>query len=215
MLGDVVVRHRDDEGAIRFAVERDGEVLAAVWYGRRGPTESDLRDMAVDFTADEPWDWEDRDFGRFVFAVATGTGPIKFRHALEHDARPPESYGTLPRIDELGVRRGRSWGLSRQEVDWDDLVEVRLKFEIGSIWAEHSLAVLHGREGLCTVNLPGADDEVVLRLHEHLRRLPGWDDAAEAAFADAVDYAERFRRGECSEDFWERCERPLWHRSAS
>ena len=91
----------------------------------------------VDFTSDEPWSWEDGDFGLLVFHVATDTGPVKYRHVLMPPKRKWAEDDPDPsiRVTDHGVFRplpGQRRG-AVEAVAWTDLQEVRAKFEVAGI----------------------------------------------------------------------------------
>jgi hypothetical protein len=217
-LRHAVVRHRDDGGAIRFSV---GSLAAR--YRRRGPTMGDRMWDALDFTADEPWTWEDGDFGLFVFHLATRTGPIKYRHLFDlppirtdsgsRNVRvlggPPGHRGIV--VSAEGLTRTLP-GMREEAVRWDRLVEIRAKFELSGIWAESTLLTFEDGEGLAVVPVGYSGDAawVLRKLRPRLRRLPGWDDAP---LDFALEFATRDpvgpRRGEPRRHM---AERPVWER---
>ncbi len=216
-LSEVRIEHRDEEGRIAFRVMRGEAEELRARYRRRGPSAFQLLFDFADFTADEPWSWEDSDFGLFVFHVATETGPIKYRHALfpledNPDETAPREYADRFEIDDRGiVRHLRSQGLApREYVEWDDLVETRAKFEVAGIWADKSILVLRAAASQCVVPVH-VDGSLPPGLTDALTRLPGFDDEAHAALRDACEYA--------ASDAWpnpiqrsSRAERPVWRR---
>lgn len=182
-LAEVVVRHRGDGGRIAFSLARPGtrEVLGAAEYRRERPSRLMLLIDAIDFTADEPWTWEDDDFGLFVFHVATGTGPLKYRHHIE-----PEREENVDRherrtltVDDERIVRTRAGGRTEQ-VAFAELAEVRVKFELSGIWADAALLTLDSPRDLVVLPL-GSEDKVAhfqeqvlprLRLRTGTRRRP-------------------------------------------
>ena len=185
-------------------------------YRRRGPLLRNLLMDSIDFTADEPWTWEDRDFGEFVFHVATGTGPMKYRHLLDREeveaAQLPDQRLSF---DEGSVmRHAVSVGLGFvQRVALDSINEVTVKFEVAGVWSDGSLLVLRSPESVATVpvkptELADAGWSAVLGA---LRTLPGWGASAETAVQDATEYASRDEVGpRTRHEFRTRRERPVW-----
>lgn len=217
-LAEVVVRHRDDDGRIAFWLARpdSGQVLKGTRYRRRGPRPWNLMMDAIDFTADEPWTWEDGDFGLFVFHVATGTGPVKFRHRIE--AKREENFDLAERrslsIGHERVVRTRAGGRT-EVVEFAELSEVRVKFELSGIWSDAALLTLDSPRDLVVIPL-GFTDKVA-QCQEHLlprlRLLPGWDASAEGAVRDACEYGLRDAVGPTRDEPWSsRAERPVWSR---
>ncbi len=191
-LALVPVRHRDDDGEIAFSV---GTLLERRY--RRGEPEAPGE---WDFLDDEPWTWEDGDFGLFVFHVATNTGPIKHRHLIA--AHREESWEIA--IDDAGVTRTPVVA-RREHVAWNALTSVRVKFELSGIWAPAAILVLDSPDDVLVVPAP---DTIAPSWWEpltaRLRALPGWDDACDAALSDAETYLP-----DGSADA-ARCERPIW-----
>ena len=177
------VRHRDEDGMVTFSVA--GEVARY----RRGEPEPSLP------TEDEPWTWEDGDFGLFLFHVATRTGPLKYRE----DVPSGEIRGHRGiRVDGEGLGRQLP-GMRSEAVRWDGLLEVRAKFELAGIYADPVLLVLDDGAELAVVPVGSARDLAFVQeaVAPRLRRLPGWDDAALDAvlrFADAAVRAETAER---------------------
>ena len=212
-LERAVVRHRDDEGEITFTIgDPAGRGLSAR-YRRRGPRLRDIVMNEIDFTADEPWTWEDTDFGLRVFHVATDTGPVKYRHRIEPKRRNWDLAERRElRVDDDGVVRRRHRGRI-ERATFADLSEVRAKFEASGIWAEAALLVLHTADDLAVVPL-GFTEQVERARREllpRLRNLPGWDDKADAALDEACQYGLRTLdlAGESVDDW---AERPIWAR---
>ena len=205
-LGREIVRHRDDDGAIEFRVGDE-----AARYRRKGPSKQDILWDRADFTADEPWTWEDSDFGLFVFHVATLTGPFKYRHRLDPAPviEPSAAGGVTVTAEELARRRP---SMREERVRWEELAEIRAKFEIAGIWSDMTLLTFDSGGGFAVVPLSGTHGpQVVAALRPHLRRLPGWSDGP---LEVALEYATRHpqigpRRGESIHDW---AERPIWSR---
>ena len=169
------VRHRDEDGEITFTV---GDRLARY---RRGEPEPSLP------TEDEPWTWEDGDFGLFVFHVATRTGPLKYR-----DDAPAGEIAGHRGIEATaeGLTR-RLPGMRPEAVRWDYLREIRAKFELAGSYAAPVLLLLDDGADLVVVPAGSARDVAFVRseVAPRLNRLPGWDGAALDAglrFADAA-----------------------------
>ncbi|MEH3055446.1 MAG: hypothetical protein PGN13_15825 [Patulibacter minatonensis] len=209
------IDHRVEDGVVRFAAKNGagGEFRAA--YPHRGPTEEEIRWDDVDFTADEPWTWEDGDFGEFVFHVVTATGPIKYRHALawpDGELAPTEWVSTID--GDVLVRAGTTCGLPfEHRIPLDAIDEIAAKFELSGIWAPSSIVVVRSacRVIAVPVDRTFADDPLLVAF----RALPGWDAAADAAIADAIEYAERRVVGpQTPEETPTRRERPVWTRGA-
>ena len=218
-LEEAVVRHRDDDGRIAFSVQGpDGNVMAA-GYRRGRPRLRDRLEILVS-VADEPWTWEDTDFGLFVFHVATGTGPVKYRHRLDPrtPVPPPKGDEYAPRlhVDDEGVTRQRRGGRT-EHVRFAELDEVRVKFEASGVWADSSILVLSSRRDLAVAPV-GSSDQVEAfreRLLPRLRLLPGWDGGCDAAVEDACEYGMRQAVGPRPwERLGSRAERPVWRRPA-
>lgn len=217
-LAEVVVRHRDDDGRVAFWLARpgSGEVLKGVRYPLRGPRPWNLLTDATDFTADEPWTWEDADFGLLVFHAATDTGPVKYRHRIE--AKREESFDLAERrsltVDDERVVRARAGGRT-EVVEFSELSEVRVKFELSGIWSDAALLTLDSPQDLAVVPL-GSTDKVAHCLEQllpRLRLLPGWDASADEAFRDACEYGLRDAVGPTpDESASSRAERPVWSR---
>jgi len=209
-LSECVVRHRDEDRRIEFSVTRPDGSGKAIRYRRKGPSLSDLAWDFIDFTADEPWTWEDSDFGLFVFHVATRTGPVKYRHLVVPRSIPPEDYyRTDYSVDDRAVTR-RVWQGRTERARFDELSEVRAKFEVSGIWAEPTLIVLHSASDLAVIPIYGHEsaDRAHRELLPRLRGLPGWTRASEAAFADACRYPVEPRLSLAT--FSSRAERPIW-----
>ena len=215
-LERAVVRHRDDEGEITFAIGEPGGRRLGARYRRRGPRLRDVVFDQVDFTADEPWTWEDTDFGLRVFHVATGTGPVKYRHRIEPrrrsnlDLDPAEPRQLT--IDDDGVVRERQGGRTERAA-FAELREVRAKFEASGIWAEKALLVLHTAGDLALVPL-GYTEQVERARSEllpRLRILPGWNEDANTALDRACQYGLR-ELDLAGEDLHDWAERPIWAR---
>ena len=187
-LAREIVRHRDDGGAVTFAA--GGEVARY----RRGEPEPSLP------TEDEPWTWEDSDFGLFAFHVATRTGPLKYRE--DAPAGDITGHRGIEVADE-GLRR-RLPGMRPQAVRWDGLVEVRAKFELAGIYADPVLLVLDGGADLAVVPVGSARDVAFLQAEvaPRLRALPGWD---EVALDDVLRFADGAVRADTAEQ-------PVWKR---
>ena len=186
-----IVRHRDDDGAITFSA--GGERARY----RRGEPEPSLP------TEDEPWTWEDGDFGLFVFHVATRTGPLKYRDD-EAPAGEVRGHRGLEAGDE-GLTR-RLPGMRPQAVRWQDLGEIRAKFELAGIYADPVLLLLDAGDDLVVVPVGSTRDVTFVEavLAPRLERLPGWDGAA-------LDAALRFADGSVRADA---AERAVWKRPA-
>ena len=215
-LEDTIVRHRDDDGRIEFSLTSGDEVQRAR-YRRRGPRFwSELADF-VNFTAEEGWTWEDRDFGLFVFHVASGTGPMKFRHRLRPTRPGVRDLGTRElAIDDDGVLRTVVGGRT-EAVRFADVREIRVKFELWGLWAPPSILTIDAAGAMAVIPLGGREtvDLCHRELLPKLRRLPGWNAAAEAAVEDACAYALRDRIGAVpgeAEYDQSRAERPVWRR---
>jgi len=211
-----VVRHRDDDGEVTFSVRApDGSGFGAR-YRRRGPRLRDAIWDAIDFVADEPWTWEDGDFGLRVFNVATGTGPEKYRHWIrprDEDATAAHTEARRLIVEDEGVTRER-WGGRTERVLFAELDEIRVKFELSGVWAESSVFVLHTADDLAVVPLASSNTEFAqVEPLPRLRRLQGWGSVAERAFSDACEYASRQRVGPARDEGPEsRAERPMWSR---
>ncbi|MBJ7471574.1 MAG: hypothetical protein JHD16_09750 [Solirubrobacteraceae bacterium] len=196
-LTRAVVRHRDDDGRIQFTVTNPDGTHESADYARRGPSEEDRRMDAIDFTAEEPWTWEDSDFGLFVFHVATGTGPIKYRHTLDTStpARAPRSFWPPVLVGDT-LQRRREHARS-ESVDLDRLVEVRAKFEVSGIWSAATLLTLDDGDGLVVVPIDGDSvaDWVDIVLAPVLAARPGWGPSNDERLERAVTYARRRQVG--------------------
>lgn len=218
-LEQVIVRHRDDSGAIEFSITEPDGVVTGTRYVRKGPRVRDVLWAQIDFTADEPWTWEDRDFGLLVFHEATGTGPVKYRHRFQPrrvDQEAIDRERSL-KIDSDGLIRKRHRGRTEQ-VAFSDLEDIRVKFEASGIWAPPSILVLSTKRDLAVFPLNSTQDVETCqtRLLPELRKLPGWDQSADAAIADACDYATSGDAGqEAGEPLELRAERPVWARPKS
>jgi hypothetical protein len=220
-LADVTLEHRDDEGVIEFRVLKGAREEARVRYRRKGPTSWTRLWSQIDFTNDEPWTWEDRDFGLFAFHVATGTGPLKWRHYLV--PRPfvgPAAADDLPRqslvVDDDGVSREfRGFPGGHESIRWDELAEIQAKFEITGIWSDPALLILRGHHG--QVVIPIFDGMLEPALRERLMALPGFDSRSARALDDVLEYARKFGEEDrpiSEEELRMRAERNLWTRPA-
>ena len=206
-----IVSHRDDRGQIEFSVRsRDGTTVAAS-YRRSGPALRQRLTDRIDFMSDEPWTWEDGDFGLFVFNVAMGNGPMKYRHLFSASRSPHEPPGP-------GLTFDPATGTFIRErprpvrLRIEDVTEVRVKFELTGIWASGAYLVLRSETDLLTWPIRNA--EMNRELLAGLRELQGWDGNAEAAFEDAEEYESRQVRGpKAGEKSSSRAERALWSRS--
>lgn len=212
-LSECVVRHRDNAGRIEFSVTPPGGPSRVTRYERKGPRARDELFDRLDFTADEPWTWEDRDFGLFTFHVATQLGPVKYRHLIEPQRQSPrEGWRGEVKIDEVGVSRV-PWMSRPEHVQFAEVTAVRAKFELSGIWAEPTLIVLDSLTDLAVV--PVSDrkgvERVRAQLLPQLRGLPGWSTENEMAIEDAYDYALREPRGPLGRrEIISRAERPIW-----
>ena len=217
-LTRAVVRHRDDDGRIHFSVTNPDGSRESADYERAGPSEEDRRIAAIDFTADEPWTWEDRDFGLFVFHVATGTGPMKYRHTLDAStpARAPRSI--WPPVHTDGVVERRREFARTEAVNVGRLVEIRAKFEVSGIWSAMTLLTLDDGAGLVVIPVDGDRDAdwVKHELAPKLAALPGWSELQEARLDRALEYACRRELGPAEgEQLSDWAEWSIWERSAS
>ena len=187
-LGREIVRHRDDGGIVTFSVA--GETARY----RRGEPEPSLP------TEDEPWTWEDGDFGLFAFHVASRTGPLKYRDDVP--AGRVSGHRGIEAGDD-GLTR-RLPGMRAEAVRWDGLREIRAKFELAGIYADPVLLVLDDGAGLAVVPVGSARDVAFVHaaLLPRLWRLPGWDDTALGA---ALRFADGSVRAELAEV-------PVWKR---
>lgn len=218
-LAETVVRHRDDGGRIAFSLTRavDAAIVGYAEYSRVNRTWADRVLDFVDFANDEPWTWEDGDFGLYVFHEATGTGPIKFRDdgpAREEDEDDDSFELQHLTVDDDGAARVRAGGRT-ERIRFEELTEVRAKFELAGIWADAALLTLDSPTDLLVVALGSTAgvDAARLRLLPRLRRLPGWGRRSDRAFADACEYALRDRVGPTLfERAATRAERPVWRR---
>lgn len=216
-LADVSLEHRDRDGEVEFRVLRGKQECARLRYRRKGPTSWDLFWSQIDVTSDEPWTWEDSDFGLLAFHVATGTGPIKWRHYLMpatfaiDDELPPQSLV----VDEEGLSREfRGFPGGQESIRWRDLTEIRAKFEITGIWSDPTLLILRG--GNEQVVIPIFNGVLDAALRERLVALPGFGSRSEAALNDALDYARGYGYADRSiswEELRSRAERSVWTRS--
>lgn len=210
-----VVRHRDDGGRIRFSITAEDGATEAAEYRRRGPTRRDLLMDYVDFTADEPWTWEDSDFGLFVFHVATGTGPMKYRHLLEPTERSMAPRSSWPPDLTDGTLTRRRWNARTEAVGFDDVSEVRVKFEVAGIWSDLAVFTLDADHDFAIVPVGGPGESAWVRtdLLPVLRGLPGWNADTDSRIGRALEYACRMEvgpgRGERLRDW---AESPIWSR---
>ena len=193
-LDEILLDHRDDDGVVEFRVLRERKEEARARYRRKGPTVwNELG--TLNFFDDEPWSWEDSDFGLFAFHIATGTGPVKLRHFLTGDFAIPPDEAELPGqslvVDDAGVRRRfRGFPGGHEQIGWGALTEIRAKFEITGIWSDPTLLILRGHNEQVVV--PIFDGTLDLALRERLVGLPGFDSQSEDALDDALDYARRY-----------------------
>ena len=150
--------------------------------------------------------------------MATGTGPIKYRHAVlpADEAQRPRSTWP-PQLDGEGLRRPRTNARS-ERVRFDELGEVRAKFEVAGIWSELTILTLDAPGALALVPITGVGDDagwVRATLAPRLRALPGWAAANDTALEHAVAYACRQSigpaEGERLEDW---AETAIWSRRA-
>ena len=208
-----LVRHRDEDGRVGFSVADE-----SIAYRRAGPSAEDIRLAAIDFTADEPWTWEDSDFGLFVFHVATGTGPIKYRHLVQAAEEGRRARSTWPpQVSATEIRRDRVNARSERAA-FAELTEVRAKFEISGIWSDLTILTLEAPGALVVVPIGVLDrdrDWVRDPLAPRLARLPGWSGGAAAALERALEYSGRRvigpARGETPAEW---AESPIWSRAA-
>lgn len=200
-LSASVVRHEDHHGRVTFSITRpDGSVMQAR-YRRRGPVPvlyAIENPGAVLELSEDLWTWEDRDFGLFVYAVVTGTGPAKHRDMV----LPERDWGLDPapwRVVGDMIHAAPGPGLGRHAVALAELRSVRVKFVLDSVWADPIVLVLEGGHDVVTVPItcderpaPGSHDLTWLRreLLPQLQALPGWT----AKHDRRLERALRYRR---------------------
>ncbi len=189
-LGRAVVRHRGDASWVTFTVfDPDRPMTVNAVYPRARPTLRELAMDRLDFTADEHWTWEDGDFGLFVFNVATLNGPMKYRHLVA--SREPPTAAALA-VDDDGIRRALG-DVRPQAVRFDELTEIRAKFELSGIWSDMALIVFETPRDLAVIGVNTTHDEAFFEteLLPRLRRLDGWGADNERALTEAIAYGRR------------------------
>lgn len=187
-LATTLIRHRDDEGVVTFTA---GGLTTT--YRRRGPSNRQLWFDRIDVTSDEPWTWEDSDFGLFVFHIATGTGPLKYRHRYDpaNGDNAAQSHWP-PSIEDGWLIRERT-NARAEMVDLANLQELRAKFEVSGIWSELTVLNLASDGRLALVPIQGARDRTWVEKHlwPVLRTLAGWTAYEDDRLRRALDYAAR------------------------